>query len=54
VLERRGVAAWARTWRTTIEVPSARPSRPAVEAPVGGEEIVGVLATMALACLAGG
>ena len=50
LLERRGVAAWARAWQTTT--PSS-PLRPAVEAPAGADELVDVLATMALACLAG-
>lgn len=53
LLERRGVAAWVRAWQTTVPAPPSQPSRPAVETAVGGEEIVGVLATMALACLAG-
>jgi hypothetical protein len=53
LLERRGVAAWARAWRSTVPVP-APPTRPGAQRPAGGEEIVGVLATMALACLAGG
>jgi hypothetical protein len=50
LLERRGVAAWARAWQTTAAASSA-PA--AVEAPAAAGEIVGVLATMALACLAG-
>jgi hypothetical protein len=45
------VAAWARAWQATAPAP---PARPAVQAPAGGDEIVGALATMALACLAGG
>jgi hypothetical protein len=49
LLERRGVAAWARLWQSTAPEPGARP---VVEAPARGDEIVGVLATMALACLA--
>ncbi len=50
LLERRGVAAWARAWQTTT--PSS-PLPPAVEASAGADEIVDLLATMALACLAG-
>ena len=50
LLERRGVAAWARAWQTTTPSSSLPP---AVEAPAGADEIVDVLATMALACLAG-
>jgi hypothetical protein len=49
LLERRGVAAWARVWQATVP---ALPAPPAVQAPAGGDEIVGALATMALACLA--
>ncbi len=51
LLERRGVAAWARAWQTTAPAPAS--PRPAVEAPSGADELVGVLASMALACLAG-
>ena len=54
LLERRGVAAWTRAWQTTAPAPPPLPPGPAVEAPAGDGEIVGVLATMALACLAGG
>ena len=50
LLERRGVAAWARAWRTTTP---ARAARPSVQTAAGGDELVGALATMALACLAG-
>jgi hypothetical protein len=49
LLERRGVAAGARLWWSTAPQPGGRP---VVEAPAGGDEIAGVLATMALACLA--
>jgi hypothetical protein len=51
LLERRGVSAWARAWQTTMPAPPS--PRPAVEAPAGADELVGVLASMALACLAG-
>jgi hypothetical protein len=53
LLERRGVAAWTRAWPATAAAPAPPPARPAVEAPVGAGELVGVLASMALACLAG-
>ncbi|RDI73192.1 hypothetical protein Gocc_3081 [Gaiella occulta] len=53
LLERRGVAAWTRAWQETAPAPSPARTGPAVEAPVGAGEIVGVLAAMALACLAG-
>ena len=49
LLQRRGVAAWMRAWPSTTP---AAPARPALAAAPAGEEIVGVLATMALACLA--
>jgi hypothetical protein len=53
VLQRRGVAAWLRAGEAiTVAAP---PSRPSAEVPVpGGDELVGVLAAMALACLRGG
>ncbi len=54
LLQRRGVAAWARAWATTLPssaaAPAAATARDRAEA---SEEIVGMLATMALACLAG-
>jgi hypothetical protein len=58
LLEHRGVAAWARAWHTTAPAADAPPARLAVEPPVeslagAAGEIVGVLASMALACLAG-
>jgi len=49
VLERNGVAAWMRAWRTTAPEAAQRPVVPGV--PAAGDELVGVLATMALACL---
>ena len=50
---RRGVAAWLRA-AEAITV-AAAPSRPTGEVPVAdGDELVGVLASMALACLRGG
>lgn len=49
VLQRRGVAAWLRAGETIA--PTA-PARPPADVPAGsGDELVGVLATMALACL---
>jgi hypothetical protein len=42
------VVAWTRAWPTA----PAPPARPAGAAPPAGEELVGVLAAMALACLA--
>lgn len=47
LLQRRGVAAWARAWTETS--PRA-PARPPAPLPDGGDELVGMLATSALAC----
>jgi hypothetical protein len=51
LLERRGLAAWTRAWQESAPRPSP-PARAAVEPP-GGSELVAVLASMALACVAG-
>lgn len=51
LLERQGVAAWARAWPSSTP-PLARAARPAVVPAAAGAELVGVLATMALARLA--
>jgi hypothetical protein len=50
LLERRGVVAWTRAWRGTASAParSAIPTRPA-----DNDQLVGVLASMALACVSG-
>jgi hypothetical protein len=53
LLERRGVAAWSRVWQESAPARSSPPARPAVEPPAGAGELVRVLASMALACLAG-
>ena len=53
LLERRGVAAWTRAWQSAAPAPSSQPARSPLEPPAGAGEIVGVLASMALACLAG-
>jgi len=51
LLQRRGMAAWARAWPS--QPAPARPPRPAAAVPADAdEEIVGVLATMALAQIA--
>ena len=50
LLERRGVVAWTRAWQTTT--PTA--ARPAITTPAADtDQLVGVLASMALACVAG-
>ena len=56
LLERRGVAAWARAWQSTTPAPEARPPAAALAAlPDGaGGELVGALASMALATVAAG
>jgi hypothetical protein len=52
LLERRGLVAWSRAWQQTA--PSAPPAATAAVAPsAGADELVGVLAAMALACLGG-
>jgi len=50
VLERRGVVAWARAWSTTTRVPTPT-THPGPVA--GSDELVGALASMALACVSG-
>jgi hypothetical protein len=50
VLERRGVVAWARAWSTTTPMPArATPADPVA----ASDELVGALASMALACASG-
>lgn len=51
MLQRRGVAAWAKAWQANAPVAPAR-HPPAL--PVDGDGVVGVLATMALACVRAG
>lgn len=51
VLEQRGVAAWLQAWRALgVPTPVSAPAR--MSGP--GEEVVGVLAAMALACVRAG
>ncbi|GAC1376112.1 MAG: hypothetical protein NVSMB4_04730 [Acidimicrobiales bacterium] len=50
VMQRQGVTAWLRAWQT---IPPAPAPRSSVRSPVGDDELVAVLATMALACVAG-
>ena len=47
---RQGVAAWL---RVGDGIPAPPPTRPPGPGPACGDELVGVLATMALACLDG-
>jgi hypothetical protein len=52
LLERRGVVGWSRAWQSVPASPP--PVRAAMEPPTAAcGELVGVLASMALACLAG-
>ena len=51
VLVRQGVAAWLRAGEP---IPTPSPLRPPADLPADGGELVGVLATMALACLGAG
>jgi hypothetical protein len=51
VLQHRGVAAWLRAGQT---LPTPSPRRPPADMPMGGDELVGVLANMALACIGRG
>jgi hypothetical protein len=50
VLEHRGVVAWTRAWQATEPTPT-RPA--AVESVAVSDELVGALASMALACVSG-
>ena len=50
VLCHRGLAAWLRAWHTSA--PAAVAAPPAAD-PVGSDELVGVLASMALAAIGG-
>jgi hypothetical protein len=50
LLERSGVVAWTRAWQTTTPVPT----RPSITTPAADNDaLVGVLASMALACVSG-
>jgi hypothetical protein len=50
LLERRGVVAWTRAWQTT----APPPARSAIGMPAAdSDQLVGVLASMALACVSG-
>jgi hypothetical protein len=54
VLERRGVAAWSRAWSSTAPARATSPQGARVPAPAAGDELVGALASMALARVAAG
>ena len=53
LLERRGVAAWSRAWAVTAPAGATPPARVA-PVPAAGDELVGALASMALARVAAG
>lgn len=50
MLRRQGMAAWMRAWDG---LPATGPPLPATSLPPGGEPLVGLLASMALACVGG-
>ena len=55
LLERRGVAAWARAWPgTTPACAPQPPTGPVLELPAASSELVGALVSMALARVAAG
>ena len=55
LLERRGVAAWSRAWGATAPAPAgATPPARVASGPAAGDELVGALASMALARVAAG
>jgi hypothetical protein len=56
LLERRGTAAWTRAWSGTASGRSSAPvAMPlALSSAATGDELVGALASMALACVAAG
>jgi hypothetical protein len=55
LLERRGVAAWSRAWGATAPAPAgATPPARVAPGPAAGDELVGALASMALARIAAG
>lgn len=51
LLQRRGVTAWSRAWRGTARL---EPVQPVSDRTSGDDEVIGVLAAMALACLRAG
>jgi hypothetical protein len=53
LLQRRGLAAWTRAWPASAPATLAPAAANAVPARAGDQEIVEVLAGMALACAAG-
>ena len=50
ILERRGLAAWIASWTELAVAPLPRPPATPVVALTGTEQLVAVLAAMALAC----
>ena len=54
LLERRGVAAWARAWQATAAAREQRACGSVLELPAASGELVRALASMALARVAAG
>ena len=54
LLERRGVAAWARAWQGTAAAREQRACGSVLELPAASGELVSALASMALARVAAG
>lgn len=54
LLERRGVAAWSRAWQGTAPARQRPAAASVVKLPVASSELVGALASMALARVAAG
>jgi hypothetical protein len=54
LLERRGLAAWTRAWSSTAASSPVAVPAPAVLSVAADDELVGALASMALACVAAG
>jgi hypothetical protein len=50
VLEHRGVMAWTRAWQASVPAPARKTP---VESVAVSDELVGALASMALACVSG-
>jgi len=54
VLASRGVAGWLRVSHTIVPSPQRHPARETPVGLVGSQQVVGVLASMALACVEAG
>lgn len=54
LLERRGITAWARAWQGTAPAREQQATGSVLELPAASGELVGALASMALARVAAG